>query len=123
MVRQFSLYHTFCSEGYSEDYSVSQLSPNPFYGSSSETGSMNMDILVITPQTIRIDIFDLLGQNIQSFTNDYNEPTSNQFLWNGKNMGGQNVSSGIYFIKITGQEKSSINQPLVNSQSTISKVV
>jgi hypothetical protein len=95
------------SEGYSEDYSVSQLSPNPFYGSSSETGSMNMDILVITPQTIRIDIFDLLGQNIQSFTNDYNEPTSNQFLWNGKNMGGQNVASGIYFIKITGQEKSS----------------
>ena len=66
-----------------------------------------MDILVITPQTIRIDIFDLLGQNIQSFTNDYNEPTSNQFLWNGKNMGGQNVASGIYFIKITGQEKSS----------------
>ena len=94
------------SEGYSEDYSVSQLSPNPFYGSINESNSMNMDILVITPQTIHIDIYNVLGQLISSFSKMYNEPTSDQFLWYGKNTTGQNVSSGIYFIHISGQEKS-----------------
>ncbi|MBL7013323.1 MAG: T9SS type A sorting domain-containing protein [Candidatus Marinimicrobia bacterium] len=94
------------SEGYSEDYSLSQLSPNPFYRSTNESGSMNMDILVITPQTIHIDIYNVLGQWIQSFSKAYDEPMSDQFFWYGKNTSGQNVPSGIYFIHISGQEKS-----------------
>lgn len=94
------------SQGYSEDYSVTSISPNPFMPHSSELGQMQIDLIVITPQSIEINVYDILGRSIFTWMQNYSEPSSDVFSWSGKNKNGQRVSSGIYLIHIAGAEKS-----------------
>jgi hypothetical protein len=77
------------------DYSVSQNYPNPF----NPTTTIKYSIPVSS--SVRIDILNSLGQRINTLVNENQNQGQHEVTWNGKNMSGQDVSSGIYLYKIT----------------------
>jgi hypothetical protein len=92
------------SQGYSEDFSATLIYPNPFTPSA-KNAYATIDLLITEAQRIQIEIYDLLGRKIQSWEKRFSEPQTEQYIWTGKNAKGNKVSSGIYFVRITGKEK------------------
>lgn len=76
------------------DFSLAQNYPNPF---NAET-TISFDV----SETVdaRIDIFNILGQKINSFRWSTLEPGNYQHVWDGKNKLGKNVSSGLYIYRL-----------------------
>jgi predicted GH43/DUF377 family glycosyl hydrolase len=56
-------------------------------------------------KTINLDIYDLSGRLVKSFTNIYYQRTLNQVVWDGKNNVGKKVNTGIYFCKLSIDNK------------------
>ena len=48
----------------------------------------------------KIDIFNILGENVNTILENDLSNGFHQVDWNGKNSNGQNVGSGIYFYTI-----------------------
>ena len=68
--------------------------PNPFNNIATITYSIEGS------QEVRIQIVDLLGRNILSVKKYHEQPGQYQWIWNGKDSGGQELSSGLYFIRM-----------------------
>ena len=51
-----------------------------------------------------LDIYNLLGQQIQILVNEVKEPGYYKVQWDGKNIKGQEVSSGLYLVRIVAGE-------------------
>jgi hypothetical protein len=73
--------------------SVAECYPNPFRGSAHfRVESKDTD------QALKVEVFNLRGQLVQTL---WNAPTPRSVLleWNGKDLHGANVSSGVYFLR------------------------
>ncbi len=96
------------SEGVSEnsnvptDFMLLGNYPNPF--NSSTIIRLNL------PQAgqIRIDIFNMLGQKIETLYDDYMSAGEKEIVWNGGN-----VASGVYFYKVTSGERTATHKMLM----------
>ena len=66
---------------------------------------MKFDFQVISPQSIKIDIYNILGQNIMSKEAIYSKPIYKIEEWNLRKQNGEKISNGVYIIKIQGQRK------------------
>ncbi|MFH0733166.1 MAG: FlgD immunoglobulin-like domain containing protein [bacterium] len=75
--------------------------PNPF------NPTTNINFGIPEAATVNITIFDQLGNLIWKLSNNYNSPGYYKLTWNGLNMHGQSVSSGIYYYRI--EAKSIVN--------------
>ena len=51
-------------------------------------------------ENVRIDIVNLLGQNVKTLVNKMQAPGSYTFKWNGKDANGISLNSGMYFAVI-----------------------
>jgi hypothetical protein len=72
--------------------------PNPF---NPET---NIRFTLPQPSNVKIDVYNISGELVNSLTNsEYNNGT-HTVKWNGKNSYGQNVSSGIYLYRMTAND-------------------
>ena len=89
------------SDGYEEDFIISDPYPNPI----SNHNPMKFDFQVISPQSIKIDIYNILGQNIMSKEAIYSKPIYKIEEWNLRKQNGEKISNGVYIIKIQGQRK------------------
>ena len=87
-------------DGYSEDFSLKQPFPNPSYGK-----PIILNLEVINEQKISTTIYNILGQTVWTSTNNYTNSEFNNLIWNGFNMHGKKVSSGLYFIEAVGEDK------------------
>jgi hypothetical protein len=76
------------------NFQVQQNYPNPF------NGSTTIPYNILIPCYIQLIIYDLLGREIKSFTEQNPQIGFNSFLWDGKNSILEEVSSGIYFYRI-----------------------
>ena len=87
-----------------EEYSISQNYPNPF--------NPITRIQYITPRysNIKIDIFDIKGNIINTLINTPHQPGQYNVIWDGKNKFGTLVPSGIYFYKIEAEGFRSIKK-------------
>lgn len=54
-----------------------------------------------TPGFVTIDVYNNRGQLIRSFSNDHPAAGYYQMTWDGKDMNGRSVSSGIYYYRMT----------------------
>ena len=95
-------YRVTISEGYNEDLILRHIYPNPYIYKNSEIG---LKILSTTPQSIKINIYNILGQNIVKWDVDIDGPGETELLWNRKNNSGEIVSDGVYYIEMIGQNK------------------
>lgn len=81
-------------------FALMQNYPNPF--------NPETTIGFTLPQRagVKLEIFNVLGQRVKSFTNPAGEPGEQHFIWDGKSDAGLPVSGGIYIYRITAQTKS-----------------
>ena len=76
-----------------DEFSLSTY-PNPFNPSTSF--SVNLP----TKAVVSVKIYDLLGREIWSLTNKKFQPGIHKIIWNGKNLNGISVPSGLYLANI-----------------------
>ena len=81
-----------------EDYGLKQNYPNPF--------NMNtvINFSIAQKSAVTLDIYDILGRHVINLLDcDLNTGT-HQIIWNGKNNRGEDVTSGIYFYKLSYED-------------------
>ena len=87
-------------DGFSEDFSLKKPFPNPSFGK-----PITINLEVINGQEIATTIYNILGQKVWAYTKNYTDSQFNNLIWDGLNMNGKRVSSGLYFIEASGEEK------------------
>jgi hypothetical protein len=95
-------YKVTISEGYNEDLILRRIYPNPYIYKNSK---IEIKLLSTTPQSITINIYNILGQNIVKWNVDIDGPGETELLWDRKNNIGKLVSDGVYYIEMIGQNK------------------
>ncbi len=68
--------------------------PNPF------NPTTTIRYSVPSPATVRLSIFDHRGRLVQTLHNGHDEAGLHSFLWNGRNLRGEDVASGTYFVRL-----------------------
>ena len=76
-------------------YSLNSNYPNPF------NPTTNFSFSLAEAGNTTIEIFNVLGQKINTLVDEYMPAGEHTVIWNGTNGAGQQVSSGVYFYKIT----------------------
>ena len=62
-------------------------------------------MLSTSKQSINVNIYNILGQNIINWNIDINDPGEIKILWDRKNNTRNIVSNGVYFIELVSQNK------------------
>jgi len=80
------------------EFSLEQNYPNPFNPMTTIRYSINQT------QHIDISVYDILGHKVMTLCNKLQAAGQHLVVWNGKNLAGVNVSSGIYFYCLKGEK-------------------
>lgn len=80
-------------------YSLTQNFPNPF------NPSTMIQYTIADAQKVELKIYDLLGREVQTLVNDVQNPGSYNVMFNA-----QNLSSGIYFYRLTAGNFSEVKK-------------
>ncbi|MBU0475770.1 MAG: CotH kinase family protein [Bacteroidetes bacterium] len=86
------------------EYNLSQNYPNPFNPST----IIKYDLL--KSGKVELKIFNILGQEVKTLVNNFEEKGRKSITWNGENNFNQKVSSGIYFYRISSENWSDIKK-------------
>lgn len=73
--------------------------PNPFNPATA------IRYMLYEPGMVDLRIYDQLGREIAILTNEYQTAGSHENIWNGRDAGGNRVSSGMYFYSMRAEEK------------------
>ena len=76
------------------DFILAQNYPNPF------NPQTTIKFSLPDKKTVRLEIFNMLGQKVRTLINAELAAGYHHFVWNGKNSLGESVSSGIYFYRL-----------------------
>ena len=77
-----------------ENYSLLQNYPNPF------NGETTIKFQIEKESNVKLEIFNILGQKINTLVNEPKSPGSYSVKWNCRNDAGMVMNSGIYFVRI-----------------------
>ena len=84
-------------ENIPSDFSLSQNYPNPF------NPVTKLDYNLPLRSSVNISIYNVLGQEIKTLVNGVKEYGYHSVTWNGRDELGREMSSGVYFVRITSQ--------------------
>jgi flagellar hook assembly protein FlgD len=74
--------------------------PNPF------KEGITLEVTLSMTEEFTIEVFDQTGQRIRQVMGSTRiTEGTHSFIWDGANDQGQPVTTGIYYIKVTGREK------------------
>jgi len=76
-------------------YALSQNYPNPF------NPTTQIAYQVPNPGHVTIEVFNLVGQKVQTLVDDYCGAGNHVAIWHGTDGAGRSVSSGVYFYRMT----------------------
>jgi hypothetical protein len=82
------------------DFSISNF-PNPF--NPSTTIKYELPVNVENPV---IEIYNIKGQKVKSLVEEFSESSNHSVIWDGNDESGKPVSSGVYFYKLSVNDKS-----------------
>jgi len=86
---------------------LAQNYPNPF------NPTTNIEFALVSDQVVRIDVYNILGQHIQTIA-DGSYPAGNHTVsWNGSNANGETVPSGVYFYNMVSEDFSQTNKMML----------
>jgi flagellar hook assembly protein FlgD len=74
--------------------------PNPF------RGTTTIAFALPQPGRVRVMIYDLRGRLVRTLVDDRREPGRYRTHWDGRNAAGQQVASGVYFIRYDSGSRS-----------------
>ncbi|MFC1509224.1 T9SS type A sorting domain-containing protein [Candidatus Omnitrophota bacterium] len=87
--------------------------PNPF----NPTTTISYELL--RPAVVRLDIFNILGNKVSTLVDTYQHAGKYSISWNGRNRGGNEVGSGIYFYRLqAGNTHQTLKMLLLDSGGT-----
>ncbi len=78
-----------------ETYKLQQNYPNPF------NPTTMIEFNLKEKANVRLEVFDTLGRNLITLMDEIKYAGTHQTFWNAKDRAGNNVSSGIYFYRLT----------------------
>ncbi len=81
--------------------------PNPFNPETSISFSLKEDSQAI------LTVYNMKGQKVRTITNEFMTAGDHSIVWNGKDDNGSDVSSGVYFYKLTTNDYSKINKMIL----------
>ena len=81
-----------------ETFTLHQNYPNPF----NPTTTIRFD--VPEPSNISLKVYNLMGQEIRTLTNEWLPTGSHRLIWNGKDQQGIPVSAGVYIYRLQAQD-------------------
>ncbi|SUZ91905.1 uncharacterized protein METZ01_LOCUS44759 [marine metagenome] len=76
------------------NFSISQNYPNPF------NPNTRIGFTIPKESQISISVYDILGRKVTDLENGYFSPGAYMTSWNGRNMVGNQVATGVYFYEI-----------------------
>jgi hypothetical protein len=85
-------------------YKLEQNYPNPFNPSTS------IKYRLAKPGNITIRVYNVAGQLVTTLINTWQNRGAHSIEWNGKNSRGENVGSGIYFVKMVAGDYSNVKK-------------
>jgi len=85
-------------EGVPTEYALGQNFPNPF------NASTRIEFALRQGGHTKLEVFNILGQNISTLVDEYLPAGSQSASWNGTNATGKVVPSGLYFYRLTAGE-------------------
>ena len=68
--------------------------PNPF---NQQTA---ISYILSTPCAVKLEIYNTLGQLVKTIIHENKQPGEYKVFWNGKDSGGKDVPSGVYFYRL-----------------------
>jgi photosystem II stability/assembly factor-like uncharacterized protein len=80
------------------EYKLFQNYPNPF------NPSTTIEFFIPKNDNVRIDIFNINGEKINTLIDQQMEAGNHSIVWKGENTSGEKISSGIYFINMRTKE-------------------
>ena len=88
-------------------FELSQNYPNPF--------NPNTTIKFEIPRAdwVRLEIFNILGQRVTRLVDEYQNAGPHSVIWDGTNGSGKQVSTGIYFTRLSSGDKTEIKKMLL----------
>jgi hypothetical protein len=88
-------------------FELSQNYPNPF--------NPNTTIKFEIPHAglVRLEIFNILGQRVTRLVDEYRSAGPHSVIWDGTNGSGKQVSTGIYFTRLSSGDKTEIKKMLL----------
>ncbi len=86
--------------------------PNPFNPKTTIRFNVSAADGGQTPAPVKLQVFNILGQSVKTLLNDRRAPGTYSLEWDGTDAGGNKVSSGIYFYRLTS-EKFSVTKKML----------
>lgn len=77
-----------------EDYVLAQNYPNPF------NPVTTIRYTIPRGEMVKLVVYNILGQHVITLVNERTSPGTHSVIWNGTDMAGRMVSSGVYFYRI-----------------------
>jgi len=93
-----------------KEYALQQNYPNPF--SSGQAGTV-IKYQLPDASDVTIIVYNVLGQEVASLVKESKKAGYFQYFWNGKTTNGRQVTSGIYFYKMTAKNYSQVKKMLI----------
>lgn len=90
-----------------QGYSLSENYPNPFNPVTRiqySVGSRQIKAAYNPSQHVSIKVYNIMGQLVRTLVDEDKLPGSYQVVWDGKDQGGEEVASGIYFCRLKSEE-------------------
>jgi hypothetical protein len=91
-------------------FSLNQNIPNPF---SVSVGGTQILYQISEPVHISLRIYDVSGKLVKTLVNGIEKPGIKSLIWNGKDERGNEVSTGIYFIRMKAGESYSRTNKMI----------
>ena len=88
-------------------FALNQNYPNPF------NPSTNIEFALPQHETVRLEIFDILGRNVSTLVNGDMPAGTWKVMWNGKDANGSSVASGIYLYRLQAGSFVSVKKMLL----------
>lgn len=79
------------------EFTIGNPYPNPF------NGIIQFSLYMMKESPVSINVIDLSGKQISRIYNGNLSIGNHNFSWQGKNASGRSVSSGVYYIKVSGK--------------------
>lgn len=81
-------------------FNLTQNYPNPF------NSKTMIDYSIATPGDVRLAVYDLAGRLVNTLYDGNQNAGHYQIVWNGQDLKGRQVASGIYFYRLEAESKS-----------------
>jgi len=92
---------------------LAQNYPNPFNLTTLIRYSIRPDVQGKSPVRISLVVYNLLGQKVRTLVDGQQEPGEYQVTWDGRDDGGEECSTGMYFYRLTAGDQSTAKKLLL----------